>query len=164
MSQFTGTVEQLKNAVNKSESLVSAAEINEAVNKIQTITEHIYPIGSIYMSFNSTDPYLLFGGTWERIAKGQTLVGVDDADTDFSTVEKSGGEKTHILTTDEMPEHNHRPKGWAYQFVVGSGSEVCLRQSDETDNWASTTTSTGGGLAHNNMPPYITCFIWKRIS
>jgi len=52
-----------------------------------------YPVGSIYLSVNTTNPSKWFGGTWEQIAKGRTLVGVDTNDTDFNTVKKTGGSK-----------------------------------------------------------------------
>lgn len=65
----------------------------------------LYPIGSIYMSIQDTNPSVFFGGTWERIAKGKTLVGVDESDTDFNASSKTGGEKTHTLSSSELPQN-----------------------------------------------------------
>ena len=61
-----------------------------------------YPVGSIYMSVNSTSPASLFGGTWEQL-KDRFLLGAGDTYTNGST----GGESTHTLTVDEMPSHTH---------------------------------------------------------
>ena len=64
-----------------------------------------FPVGSIYMSISSTNPSAYFGGVWEQIAKGKTIVGLDPNDSDFSYAGKTGGEKRHTLTTTEMPTH-----------------------------------------------------------
>ena len=61
-----------------------------------------YPIGAIYLSVSDTNPSQWFGGTWELIAQGRTLVGVDTTQTEFNTVKKIGGEKTHVLTVAEL--------------------------------------------------------------
>lgn len=63
-----------------------------------------WPVGSIFLSVVNTNPTNWFGGTWELIAQGRTLVGVDTSDADFNTVKKTGGEKTHTLTTNEIPQ------------------------------------------------------------
>lgn len=73
----------------------------------QEIFKLIYPVGSIYISTSSTNPSSYFGGTWKAVAQGRTLVGVNTSDTDFNTVMKTGGSKTHTLTIDEMPAHAH---------------------------------------------------------
>jgi microcystin-dependent protein len=69
----------------------------------------VYPVGSIYISVTSTNPGSLFGGTWEAFGTGKTLVGIDTADADFDTVEKTGGAKTVTLTSAQsgLPSHNH---------------------------------------------------------
>ena len=76
-------------------------------NDLQSFLLKVYPVGSIYISYNSTNPGTLFGGTWEAFGKGQTLVGIDSSQTEFNTVGKTGGEKVHILTVSEMPSHTH---------------------------------------------------------
>ena len=69
--------------------------------------DRVYPVGSIYMSVNNADPSDLFGGTWQRFSQGRVLVGVNEDDTAFNAPQKTGGEKTHTLTINEMPRHNH---------------------------------------------------------
>ena len=67
-----------------------------SINEIDySIYDAIYPIGSVYISVNSTNPSLLFGGVWERFANGRCLVGVSESESEFSIVSKTGGEK-HI--------------------------------------------------------------------
>ena len=63
----------------------------------------IYPVGSIYMSVNSTSPASLFGGTWEQL-KDRFLIGAGNS----YEVNATGGEATHTLTIDEMPKHSHQ--------------------------------------------------------
>lgn len=138
----------------------------------RTWAEHlldIYPIGSIYMSVHSASPASLFGGTWESIG-GRFLLGADSTYTAGST----GGEATHTLTSSEMPSHYHN------SYLLGlSGSVVApayyavLNQSAYTYNYGNTTLNTldvattakrGGSAAHNNMPPYLAVYMWKRVS
>jgi len=68
----------------------------------------LMPIGYIYTSVVSTSPATLFGGgTWVRIGQGRVLVGQDSTQTEFDTVEETGGAKTHTLGTPEIPAHSH---------------------------------------------------------
>lgn len=124
-----------------------------------------YPVGSIYLSVNNTNPTIWFGGTWEQIAKGRTLVGVDTSDTDFNIVKKTGGEKKHTLTIDEMPSHKHN---MGVHLGNDGGGVNSVQGSDGKYNWAGTTPlcdfpeATGGSQSHNNLQPYFTCYIWCR--
>lgn len=126
------------------------------------IFEKLYPVGSIYMSVSDINPGNFFGGIWEQIAKGRTLVGVDTSDTDFNIVKKTGGEKKHKLTLEEMPKHK---------------PEALLNTQDSNIlgsaiNWQVVTNGRfygndmfktyGGDQAHNNLQPYFTCYIWCR--
>ena len=82
---------------------------NDLVTLQTTIINKIYPVGSIYISYDSTNPGTLFGGTWETFGKGQTLVGIDSSQTEFSTVGKTGGAKSVSTTLKEtnLPSHSH---------------------------------------------------------
>lgn len=123
-----------------------------------------FPVGYIIMTVSSTNPGTYLGGTWKRWGEGRTIVGVDTSDTDFSTAEKMGGEKTHKLTQDEMPAHSHLLTGGP----SNSGSPSTINLSGNGYGSAvqqltyGAAVSTGGDESHNNMPPYITCYIWKR--
>lgn len=65
--------------------------------------DNIYPVGAIYMSVNSTDPAVLFGGVWKPLDQGRVLIGAGAAHPAGET----GGAETHTLTVGEMPAHNH---------------------------------------------------------
>lgn len=122
-----------------------------------------YPVGSIYLSVNNTNPSKWFGGTWVQIAKGRTLVGVDTNDADFNTVRKTGGEKKHTLTVNEMPSHTHNT-ATVYPFTIG-GMRTAIANStanNRTGTASDVVDATGGGQAHNNLQPYFTCYIWCR--
>lgn len=128
----------------------------------ESIVDKIYPIGSIYMSVNNTNPSDLFGGTWVAWGNGRVPVGVDANDTDFDTVEETGGEKTHTLTVAEMPAHTHTVYGRVDRY---QGSGTVFREPTEENSGRNNvdTSATGSGAAHNNLQPYITCYMWKRI-
>ena len=131
----------------------------------------IYPVGSIYISVNSTNPANLFGGTWEQI-KDRFLLACGSTYNAGAT----GGEATHRLTQDEMPNHKHaRIMGLSDSQVlhfVSSAGKTSLQASVITNtgntnadfDGEASTSYTGGGQAHNNMPPYLAVFMWKRIS
>lgn len=143
------------------------------------IVDLIYPVGSIYMSVKSTSPATLFGGTWVRWGNGRVPVGVDASQKEFNSVEKIGGEKTHRLTEDEMPAHQHfADNNNGEEKLTGNiGNMGFSAGSDEGAgscyglNWAYRsrridtgikTAAAGGGDPHNNLQPYITCYMWKR--
>lgn len=127
------------------------------------ILDNVYPVGSIYMSVNSTNPKNLFGGTWEQI-KGRFLFGMNSSYPAGST----GGEITHKLTNEEMPAHSHYMasgnSGAPDTWTPDSGSYLVDSVTDDKHTWWAQIgmNEAGGGAAHNNMPPYLSVYIWKR--
>lgn len=128
----------------------------------------IYPVGSIYMSINETNPSELFGGEWERI-KDTFLLACGDTYDGGST----GGEATHKLTVNEMPSHTHIQNAHHHElnrsFSSGTGSNDAYVQSANrrvvninSKDTTATNQNTGGSQAHNNMPPYLAVFVWVR--
>ena len=117
----------------------------------------IFPVGTIYLSVDSTNPAAWFGGTWVSFGTGRVLVGVDPNDADFASAQLTGGEKRHTLTVNEMPAHSHTFKN---AKTGGSGSARWI--IDSSSSGTGNTSSTGGGQAHNNLQPYITCYMWLR--
>lgn len=136
----------------------------------------VYPVGSIYHSMNATSPADSVGGTWTKIKT--FLYGADSAN-------QAGGEATHTLTVNEMPHHNHIPSSfngsipgsetWEYCFHVlnfdsGGGTQpsgrygaIPIGANNNVVRFCSNKDAqAGGGAAHNNLPPYTTCFIWYR--
>lgn len=74
-----------------------------------SVYERVYPVGSLYFNATSiTNPSELLGiGTWVAFGTGRVIVGYDASDSDFNLVEKTGGAKTTVLTTDNLPSHTH---------------------------------------------------------
>lgn len=132
---------------------------------LSSLWDQIYPVGSIYITVNATNPSVLFGGTWEQL-KGKFLVGVDSSDTDFETSGKTGGEKTHTLTVDEMPKHTHNLKTGGKTNAWKAPNYALCYQYQEESVFSSTEGIgiAGDSQAHNNLPPYMTVYMWKRIS
>ena len=128
-----------------------------------SIFNSIYPVGTIYMTVTEVNPQELFGGTWVSWGCGRVPVGVNNSIADFSTIERTGGEIAHTLTTEEMPSHTHNLIGGAVQGLtaVAEGSFISGVWSSPGQNLI---TSSGGNAAHNNLPPYITCYMWKRVA
>ena len=147
------------------------------------------------MTAENTNPSTYLGGTWVAWGAGKVPVGVDGSDTDFATVEQTGGEKTHKLTVDELAVHEHSgtsssttPVGYAQgvsgsigtidytgvithtvkietvnnisqKMVYAKGTGPVGIVTDITQEYA---VKAGGGKRHNNLQPYITCYMWKR--
>ena len=125
---------------------------------------NLYPVGSIYMSVNSTNPSNYFGGTWEQI-KDTFLLACGDTYAAGTT----GGEATHKLTTEEMPSHNHTLtplvdiRQGDGQVNAHSGS-LGTHLGGYVSKPNTTVSPTGGDKPHNNMPPYLAVYIWKRVA
>ena len=112
-----------------------------------------YPVGSIYIAYNHTNPGTLFGGTWERLSNA-FLWAVDSS----GTIGQTGGEKTVTLTAKQIPSHNH---GGTYTNA-GSATKTHAWLASGGSAMAYDTVNTGGGEAHNNMPPFIQVSMWRR--
>lgn len=134
----------------------------------QDILDLIYPVGAIYISTSSTNPSTFFGGTWEQI-KDRFLLCAGSTYKAGVT----GGEANHKLTVNEMPSHYHCDNSTyggansrkSMQWSVSStGDGIALRLNGESGNRYPIVDpiSNGGSQAHNNMPPYLAVYAWKR--
>ncbi len=148
-----------------------------------------YPIGAVYISYVSTSPASLFGGTWTAITGRFPY---------FNGGTATGGSNTHTLTVAQMPSHTHTgstnrdgahdhwfglDKDAAYSSSSSSSYSVHSDGNHTTSGYsgtwvktanpydsdvpaththAFTTSSSGGGAAHNNMPAYQTLYAWRR--
>lgn len=188
---------------------------------LKDIFKAVYPVGSIYMSTSPTNPATMFGGSWAEWGKGKVPVGVNTSESEFNTVEKTGGAKTHTLTVQQIPSHAHEyglsesVQGTTitttafstlgtnqinstinrlFQNIAGSWNRLrnlweenrligTLFPLEDTTYYSGTnvaeqysashthglnkstvnTSAVGGSQAHNNLQPYVTCYMWKRV-
>lgn len=131
------------------------------------------PVGAIVFNITNTNPSTYIGGTWVAWGSGRVPVGVDAGQAEFNTVEETGGAKTHTLTAAELPDHFHslpmgNPAGASTTSDVparatGAGADGQFRIFTGTTHVSGSYGSgaTGNG-AHNNLQPYITCYMFKR--
>lgn len=124
------------------------------------ILKTVFPIGSTYITQDNTNPStILEFGTWVRV-KGKVSVGLDEDDTNFNAIGKTGGETSHALTVEELARHDHNISivgigQGQYGYNVSSLS-IGSEQKEKTG-------LTGEGKAHNNLQPYIvTGYMWRR--
>ena len=169
----------------------SIEDIENEIASAKDILNKTYPIGSIYMSVNSTNPSTLFGGTWERLA-GRFLIGAG-TNTEINSNEEygdlghgdpnfvggeTGGEYYHRLTNTEMPMHRHDTNDYvlvvnknAVRISTNMGAK-CVNDTENTNivpnikatkNEDSNRTGfSGDDGKHSNMPPYLAVYMWKR--
>lgn len=121
------------------------------------LLDNIYPVGSIYINYTATSPASLFGGEWERLSD-RFLIGAGNKYGSGYT----GGEETHTLTLAEMPKHDHD-----LRETNNSGNQpsaYCIQTVYNKSNWTAANCSySGSNVAHNNMPPYLGVYMWRRI-
>lgn len=191
---------EINNKLNKSEYYdyvdemeVEVARLDNRISSLaDSIYNNIYPVGSIYMSFESTDPSELFGGTWTKL-QNRFLYG-----SGSKTVGTTDGEENHKLSINEMPIHTHTQNSHlhysplideGYKFLVADGNIIVNGThrnvpSSSKGEWyfvynvdaadigevgfvaraTATNNNTGGGASHNNMPPYVVVHMWRRLS
>lgn len=127
------------------------------------LAKMFFPVGSTYITQDNTNPStILKFGTWERL-KGKVCIGLDEDDTNMNTIGKTGGEKKHTLTVDEIPSHAHQ---YAMDGGTGTGNmDRIFTNSFGDSRWYSSTSYVGGGQAHNNLQPYeVVGYMWIRRS
>ncbi len=129
----------------------------------------LYPVGSVYLSASGTSPASFLGGTWEQIK---------DVFLESGTAANAGtaepkGEAQHALTVEEMPAHSHKKYYGVSRANLAEVTYPAANQSYEnatisyyysSQNYTGVTSSTGGSGAHNNLPPYQTMMMWKRVA
>lgn len=121
--------------------------------KGKSLIDTVYPVGSIYLAYNHTNPATLFPGTtWARI------YGAFPWFTDANgQIGLTGGERTVTLTVNNLPAHDH---GGTYTNAGTARTHAWLASGGSAMGYD--TVSTGGGDPHNNMPPYIQIAAWRR--
>lgn len=154
-------------ALGKNEQAADSAKLGGKTPEELMLT--MYPVGSIYTSLDSASPASIFGGTWEQL-KDRFLLGAGDS----YEIGSAGGEAAHTLTESEMPSHYHSLylsgmggstttpayfaafKASAYDYKYENGVSGTHRVASAANK--------GDSAAHNNMPPYLAVYMWKRVS
>lgn len=117
-----------------------------------------FPVGAIYMSYTSTSPASFIGGSWTQIQERFLLAAGGEYDAG-----DTGGETEHTLTVNEMPSHNHSATFETVDSPAFSGRYALVEtRHTESQIYQNTTSNTGGNQPHNNMPPYLVVYIWRR--
>lgn len=164
---ITETADGIKLDVPSKNIALEAVQIN-----MTTLSKLIYPVGSIYMSANSTNPKNLFGGTWVAWGTGRVPIGVNASDSDFSYVEKTGGSKTINLSHKHLEtvgadNGNMYLEGGSNGGRHGSGiaasiSRMTWKGTVGTGSARLNYTDSAGNTKQSVVQPYITCYMWKR--
>lgn len=152
------------------------------------IFQLIYPIGSIYISYDKTGYYMYedsairlnkFGCVFELLPSGMFLrnqeysivaeVGTEDwRFTEYDTIGWTGGEAYHTLTVDEMPSHAHTTGHYGWRWTSNDAKVKCVANDAIWSDGLTTNgfycSNTGGGQAHNNLPPFKTVYMWQRVA
>jgi len=187
-----GSLEIYNKALKSNGEVLVRWDRNDKLEFGDSLISSLYPIGSIYISVNPTNPSELFGGTWERFSNGRVLVGVDENQSEFNTTKKIGGHKA-------LQQHNHSHnlnvdnkdlKGVLGQVYTGTkieNSGIVTGKTDASNRTYSNAGSTGNSWSNwdidashkhtligsinnagtgdsGNLQPYITCYIWLRIA
>ena len=162
----------------------------DAKMSTKELVDILYPVGYIYMSTNSANPGTLFPGTtWEAYAQGRVLIGAGTGTDSRSekktfTAGSTGGEYNHQLTVGELAQHNHTASAasagahthvwYTGQYGSNNDSAACdaqgagnhysqhVTQSAGAHTHNVSVANTGSNAPHNNIPPYITAYIWHR--
>ena len=133
-------------------------------NFLNGLLNMLLPIGKTEIFYDNEDHSNYMGFTWERTSIGKVPVGINTSDTDFNTIGKTGGEKEHTLTIEEMPKHRHelimRNTGTNYY----ENPYPPYTAAGDTTNSSAGMLYSGNDQPHNNLQPYEVVAYWKRIS
>ena len=128
----------------------------------RTLLDMFYPVGAIFITTVNTNPSSYMGGTWVRFGNGQTLVGVNESDGDFNSVQKTGGSKSHTIDYENLPPRTGLQVNWkggltSYsEWKSGNLAKGTWIMSNAYD------TQSPFSKAISNLQPYITVYMWRR--
>ena len=170
---------------------MSWTDLGQVTPTMEDMVDMVYPVGSIYMSVNSTSPSTLFGGTWEQLTDTFLYATSTTADANVTTAPSGQGSKDAVVVEHNHTQasHNHVPaSGGSYKFAVTTGNisagtvarklpdtqtngyyfvvndkNVTIGENGTTDSKQPTINDNGESGTDKNMPPYMKVFMWKRI-
>lgn len=152
-------VNEERSTINEIISAINNIVDNIVSEKIEDAFDTKFPVGRVIITMSTTNPGTYLPGTWTRIAKGRTLVGVDESQTEFSTVRKASGQKEVTLTVNQIPPHNHDIDIF---WETGGPTTGGASYIDGNKYGSRTTSMAGSGQPHNNLQPYYTVYFWER--
>jgi hypothetical protein len=178
----TGTTGVTQSAGNNSTALSTTAYTDAAITAVKAV---LFPVGAIYTAVVSTNPGTLLGfGTWTAFGAGRVMVGFNASNALFDTAEETGGSAdsavishTHTASTGSSGTHTHPLNGGStgVQGQVGAGfgygasndnTAVRVTDTDAGGNHTHSVTvdAAGSSGTNANYQPYITVYMWKRVS
>ena len=165
------------------DAMLDIGALQEVVRAFETRLLAMHPVGSIEINVTGTNPSEYIGGTWVAWGSGRVPVGVDASQSEFDTVEETGGNKSHThtnpstgstaLTIEQIPSHRHilpsaGAQGEISQYRISGLTDLGRYES----SGAFSSSAVGGGQGHTHsmgstgeastLQPYITCYMWKR--
>lgn len=131
---------------------------------VSQIRDLFLPVGVKVTS--RVSPASLIGGTWELLEEGRTIVAASDPDAETKKYPAGsvGGEEKHKLTEGELAKHKHPTQTFAYNPASLNYAHPWGDETWRMQDLTSGTMDAGGDQPHNNMPPYISEYIWTRIA
>ena len=170
---------------------MSWTDLGQVTPTMEDMIDMVYPVGSIYMSVNSTSPTTLFGGTWEQLTDTFLYATSTTADNNVTTAPTGQGSKDAVVVDHNHTQasHNHAPSTANYKFAITTGNisagtkarkltdtvtsggyyfvvndaGVTIGEDNTTNSKQPTINNSGESGTDKNMPPYMKVFMWKRI-
>lgn len=135
----------------------------------------LYRIGDVIISTNSENPSQWYGGKWELFAPGRTLVCIDTSQSEFNSIKKIGGSKTHSLSQSQLPNikggfgvdvvaYYQNFVSGVFKAIGNIGQSATAKNDIPNDAVYGIEFDVGNNEPHNNLQPFITVYIWTRIS
>lgn len=136
---------------NEDKEKVNVYNSEEIGQLLRQFMLSVYPVGSIYMTTNATNPGNLFGGTWARWGSGRVPVSVNSNDANFNTVEKTGGAASVTLTSSQIPSHVHTVPSHGHAATASTAGE----HAHSVQRWKAVNYDSGGQyyLAQGSIDP-----------
>ncbi len=138
-----------------------------------SIFNSVYPVGTIYMTVTEVNPHELFGGIWISWGSGRVPIGVNTTNPDFNSIERLGGSASHTHTLDSAAAMigsdlcQQNTLAFAARNVgdlFGTTYTLIAPNKEKSTQRSHNTALTGTTDSSGNLPPYITCYIWKRVA
>lgn len=157
-----GTYNLVIGVTGDAPSAAAISQINGEELAGKEFYEYVRTEGAVLFSFNPDfSPAARYGGSWEKVTD-RFPIGAGGS----YPLESTGGEANVTLTVEQVPPHNHQMKYYNNESSPPSGNDwvPAARRNTGYNVLGGDTLDTGGGQAHNNLPPYIAVNIWRKVA